>query len=163
MNIPSLNIHRHVLASGSQQTRITRSHLRPFFTKAPFVWIAAFGFFLLLCSGCGAQKVTLTQQQDNQSVHVQAGETITLQLDENPSTGFTWEITQMDPNLLTLQDSTYTQNSSGPGETGVGGTHTWTFVAKQSGTVHLQLKLWRKSQGTSSPTQWYNVTLDVQK
>lgn len=163
MKIPSLNIHRRVLAAGSQHTRITRPHLMRFLARTQFVWVVTLGLFLLLSSSCGEQKVMLTQQQDSQSVHVHAGETIVLQLDENPSTGFTWEITQIDSTILTLQDSTYTQNPSKPGETGVGGTHVWTFVAKQPGTIHLQLKLWRKSQGASSSTQWYNVTLDVQQ
>jgi len=162
LNIPTLNIYKHILAGGSQHERTPRPRLMRFLTRERLVWAVTLGLFLLLFSSCGTQGIVITSTQNGQSVQVHTGDTIVLQLDENPSTGFTWEVSKTDATILTLQDSTYTRAPGNPGEVGRGGIHIWTFMATQPGTVHLQLKNWRSFEGASSATHWYNVTLEVQ-
>lgn len=157
-----MNIHKRVLAGFSQPAKATHSQLMCLGKREVLVWAVMLGIFLLFFSSCGNQGIVITHMQDGQSVQVHAGETIVLQLDENPTTGFTWEVSQTDATILTLQDSTYVPEPGNPGETGRGGTHIWTFVTKHPGTAHLQLKNWRSFEGASSATQWYNVTLEVQ-
>ena len=45
---------------------------------------------------------------------------------------------------------------------GAGGTRTFTFIAKNAGTVDLQLKLWREWEGDSSIRERFEVTIDIE-
>jgi inhibitor of cysteine peptidase len=84
-----------------------------------------------------------------------------FQLDENPSTGYCWAISETDSTILALQDSTYTASKTSPGIVGSGGTRTLTFLTKKSGTVHLQLKYWRSFEGDSSIIKRFSATIEV--
>lgn len=118
---------------------------------------------LLLLASCGSQsgKVLLTRADQGKTVVAHVGDQITLQLDENPSTGYQWSIVQTDNQVLELQHSTYTPTPSGL--VGSGGTRLFTFVAKKPGTVHLQLKLWRSFEGDASISDRYSVMLQIQR
>lgn len=118
--------------------------------------------FLLFFSSCGSQagKLTLTEADKGKTVQVHIGDQITLQLDENPSTGYLWAIDKTDETVLALQHSDYAPTPSGV--IGSGGTRVFTFIAKNPGTVHLQLKLWRSFEGDSSIIRRYDVTIQVQ-
>jgi inhibitor of cysteine peptidase len=104
--------------------------------------------------------LTLTEADKGKTVQVHTGDQITLQLDENPSTGYLWAIDKTDNAVLALQHSDYTPTPGGA--LGSGGTRVFTFIAKNPGTVHLQLKLWRSFEGDSSIIQRYDITIQVQ-
>ncbi len=128
----------------------------------------AFGTSLLLLVSCGTtntggntvSKTTLTQADKGKTIDVHSGTQIIIHVQENPTTGYRWAIDQNNTAMLPLESSTYATTSGGG--VGSGGTRTFTFTAKQPGTVHLQLKLWRAWQGNSSITQHYDVTINVQ-
>jgi inhibitor of cysteine peptidase len=124
-----------------------------------FIYALTCGLCLLFLSSCGNQTITMAQTDNGKSVQVHAGDTIVIQLDENASTGYTWAINKTDTTILTLQSSTYTSSGNLPGS---GGTRVFTFLAKNPGTVQLQLKYWRSFEGDSSIIQRYNVTIEVQ-
>ncbi len=123
---------------------------------------------LLLLMSCGTtntggstvSKITFTQADKGKTVGVHSGTQIIIDVQENPTTGYRWAIDQNNDALLALDSSTYATASSGG--VGGGGTRTFTFTAKQPGTVHLQLKLWREWQGNASVTDRYDVTITVQ-
>lgn len=119
--------------------------------------------FLLFFSSCGSQaeQMTLTEADKGKTVQVHTSDQVTLQLDENPSTGYLWAIDKTDNTVLVLQHSDYTPTPGGA--LGSGGLRLFTFIAKNSGTVHLQLKLWRSFEGDSSIIRRYDVTIQVQK
>jgi inhibitor of cysteine peptidase len=81
-------------------------------------------------------------------------------LPENPTTGYRWAIDQTNENMLVAQTPTFSPTPGGA--IGSGGTRTFTFTAKQPGTVHLQLKLLRAWQGDSSIIDRYDATIQVQ-
>jgi WD40 repeat protein len=56
--------------------------------------------------------IKMTESQNGQSIQAHVGNTIVLQLDENPSTGYLWAISKTDPTILALQDSTYTASKT---------------------------------------------------
>ena len=64
------------------------------------------------------------------SVSARVGDTIKLSLPENPSTGYSWQLTWSD-GLEKVGDN-YIQGG-GPGVVGAGGTHVWTFAVKKAG------------------------------
>jgi inhibitor of cysteine peptidase len=88
------------------------------------------------------------------------GDTIAVQLDENPTTGFRWAPEQDNPDVLAPQPSEYTQ-APGTG-VGGGGRKRFVFEASKPGTCRLAFKLWREWEGDRSITQRFEVTIVVQ-
>ena len=105
-------------------------------------------------------NITLTDADNGKTIQVQVGAEIMINLKENPTTGYRWAVDQADDKVLPLQSSNYAITPGGG--VGGGGIRTFTFIAKQPGTVHLQLKQWRDFVGNSSIINRYNVTIQVQ-
>jgi inhibitor of cysteine peptidase len=103
--------------------------------------------------------ITLTEADKGKTIDVQQGTEILIRLNENPTTGYSWAIDQSDDTVLPLQSSNF--SSSASAAVGAGGARLFTFTAKQSGTVHLQLKRWREWLGDSSIIERYDVTIQI--
>lgn len=103
--------------------------------------------------------ITLTKTDKGRTIPAHTGDEIVVNLPENPTTGYRWAIDTADEKLLASEDTTFAAPRSGA--VGVGGTRTFTFTVKQSGTVHLQLKQWRSWSGDASINDRYDVTLQV--
>jgi inhibitor of cysteine peptidase len=122
-------------------------------------------FFLAGCvttnaGGNTPSTIKLTQTDKGKSITVHPGDEIVITLPENPSTGYSWATDKIDESMLTSQTST---TSSTPGAAiGTGGARTFSFRARQSGTVHLQLKLFRAWQGDSSIIDRFDATIQIQ-
>ena len=113
-------------------------------------WFTAFCLILFLSValvGCApatqpAAAVAVTyddfQKQKNivQDINVSNGETITVTLFSNATTGFKWEEnTQIsDPQVLQQIDHKYVAPGNTGGKVGVGGTEAWSFKALKAGT-----------------------------
>lgn len=74
---------------------------------------------LIALSGCGAGEP----------------QTMKLALDSNPTTGYSWTLTQ-DPELFEVSDE-YIENAHEEGMVGVGGQQVFTLTPKESGTTDL--------------------------
>jgi inhibitor of cysteine peptidase len=103
--------------------------------------------------------VTLTRGDDGNSVEVHVGDSIVVQLPENPTTGFTWAIDQADAYVLRRQSFRYSAAPSAA--VGGGGQRSFRFKAVRPGTVTLQLKLWREWEGAKSVADRYAATIRV--
>jgi predicted secreted protein len=66
------------------------------------------------------------------------GDTIEVQLDETPTTGYAWELDSLDNNILELQSSDY-KLYEGAG-IGGGGKRTMLFLVKNTGQGNIKLK-----------------------
>jgi inhibitor of cysteine peptidase len=104
--------------------------------------------------------VQLTQADKSRAITVQPGDEIVITLPENPTTGYCWSIDQTDESVLISQTSTF--SSALGGAVGSGGARTFLFIAKQSGTIHLQLKLFRAWLGDSSIIDRFDTTIQIQ-
>jgi inhibitor of cysteine peptidase len=103
--------------------------------------------------------MALTQSDNGKSVTICPGETVSISLDENPSTGFQWALEQRNDEVLELLTSDYIQASS----TGVGGggQHVWKFTAKKSGEVGLVMERWRAWEGEKSIVERLKFTIRI--
>jgi inhibitor of cysteine peptidase len=104
-------------------------------------------------------SLTLTHADQGKSLTVSPGDTVSLTLDEAPTTGYRWDIERSNAEILEVLDSTYRQ----PGQSAVGGSgeHSWTFKAKREGSVQLVLKRWRSFEGDTSVVERFDVTIRV--
>jgi inhibitor of cysteine peptidase len=103
--------------------------------------------------------ITLTKTDKGKTITAHTGDVVMIRLPENPTTGYRWAIDQADETALAAQDATFAAVPGGA--TGSGGTRTFAFAVKRSGTVHLQLKLLRSWSGDSSIIERFDVTLQV--
>jgi inhibitor of cysteine peptidase len=114
---------------------------------------------LYLCSCCGETTVPpllLSAADFGTTRDARVGQSISLSLDENPSTGFTWKRFWTPAAPLTLTQDTFTPGSGGG--VGVGGTRLFVWEAVRPGVVVITLQLARGSETEPAQTITLNIT-----
>ena len=107
--------------------------------------------------------VQLTDTNNGGQVTVKAGQTINLQLAANPSTGFGWEVSQVDTTLLAQKgDKTYAPASQNKPLAGGGGWEYFRFDAKQKGETTLRLIYHRSWEKGLEPAKTFDVKIQIQ-
>ena len=92
---------------------------------------------------------------NNREAEVVVGDTLRLELSENPTTGYRWRMPDVGPALRILEDS----YEAPTGAAGSGGVRRWTLAADKAGTIPLQLEFKRSWQ--PQPARTFTVTLVV--
>lgn len=100
----------------------------------------------------------ITAADNGTSISLKNGETFTLQLRENPSTGYSWEL-NVSEGLSVLSDE-YIQDEAAEDKVGVPGTHSWIIQAVDQGSQQVNgiyKRSWENTTGTED-----NFTLAVE-
>ncbi len=134
------------------------------------VLIAALMGLALAGCGSGSDKgsaaLTLTEDDNGDSYTVKVGDTITVNLEGNPTTGYTWEsdMAEGEGTLLVLLggEPLYTQTETASEVVGGGGTFTFNFQAVDAGQVELKLKYWRPFEAQAQPLETFSVNLTIE-
>jgi inhibitor of cysteine peptidase len=102
--------------------------------------VMSFFLILALFSGCGTNGNSLTEADNGKQVNLKPGDVLTLALEANLTTGYSWQVMELD-NTILVQDGEpeYKQSSGSEGLVGAGGTQTFRFKAVGSGRISLQL------------------------
>jgi inhibitor of cysteine peptidase len=94
------------------------------------------------------------------TLEVQVGDTFSLTLDSNPTTGFQWQLAEaLDESVLKVMSQEYTP--SGTGLAGAGGKENWTFYAAGQGTTDISLKYVQPWDEESPPAVTKQFTVIV--
>lgn len=72
-----------------------------------------------------------------QTSHLGIGESLVLTLKENPSTGYRWRVDQGCDKVL---ETTHDEFTPGEARPGAPGSHSWTFLARGSGSCDLTVE-----------------------
>jgi inhibitor of cysteine peptidase len=121
---------------------------------------------VLLVSNCGpepeaAKTVGLTEQGGGcgSSVGLNAGDTLELVLDGNPTTGYIWEIGFVVPSeIKPVGDPEFKADSQ---RLGAGGSYTFRFQAVAEGQATLKLIYHRPFESQTAPLKTCEVTVVV--
>ena len=105
------------------------------------------------------QEIKLTQANNGESHELHRDDVIVIRLSENPTTGYCWEIEELDNNILALQSSDFFLPEHP--QFGEGGERVFAFKAKSAGSAHIRLKYWREWEGNDSIIDVFNVTTEV--
>ena len=100
----------------------------------------------------------VTEADNGTSISLKNGENFTLQLRENPSTGYSWQLNLSEG--LTILNDGYTQDPTPEEMVGVPGTHQWEIKAVISGSQQVKgiyKQSWMNTTGTED-----NFTLTVE-
>lgn len=100
----------------------------------------------------------ITEAENGTNITLKTGENFTLNLTENPSTGYAWELNVTAG--LNITSDNYTQNPAPEGMTGVSGVHSWIIEAIAAGDQQVNgiyKRAWENTTGTEQ-----NFTLGVE-
>lgn len=104
------------------------------------------------------RQVFVTEQHDGQTLLLRAGDSIELQLAENPASGYRWAFSRLDETRVEVEKCSYAGEDSRPG---TGGLATWTLRTRAPARTLLELKCWRHWEGDRSIVGRFSVTLDI--
>lgn len=80
----------------------------------------------------------ITEADNGKTINVNQGNIFILKLNENPSTGYSWQLS-LSSGLKLLSDNYYSSQSSGPRPiVGAGGYHLWIIQAKSKGSQQVE-------------------------
>jgi len=113
--------------------------------------VACAGAFAAAREARPADKgIVLTAADSGRTVTVRRGESITLRLAGNPTTGYRWQLRlPLGPALEQQGDSAYVPDPAPGGIVGSGGTEVWKFKGIRAGRLTLVLEYrrpWEKDQ-----------------
>lgn len=105
-------------------------------------------------------ELTVTEENSGHEVGVRRGDEIHLNLKENPSTGYQWELTLHTAGVLELADSRFAAVESVG--IGGGGKRIFVFRAAAQGRETLVLELRRSWEVEVSPVALFELLVAVQ-
>jgi predicted secreted protein len=82
-------------------------------------------------------EVVLDQSNAEQSLSVALGDAIVVQVDETPTSGYRWEVAEVDPTVLELEDDAFTPAAGD--RVGGGGQREFRFRVVGQGESQLRL------------------------
>ncbi len=118
-------------------------------------------FFLagVLLVACGAKEDALREEDAGRQVELAVGEKMLVTLASNPTTGYQWDLAEMDESVLAQLGTEY--DSDSPQLIGSGGEETFTFEAVGVGETALQLIYHRPWEEDVPPVETFTVTVVV--
>ncbi|MCK9278233.1 MAG: protease inhibitor I42 family protein [Methanoculleus sp.] len=80
-----------------------------------------------------AEEYVFNETNNNETITLPAGSEITISLDENPTTGYSWNVTSSAG--LSYVNDTYIAPETGL--VGAGGVHVWEYIAAETGSAEF--------------------------
>jgi inhibitor of cysteine peptidase len=107
------------------------------------------------------EPITSVYTEDNNTSSVRAvkGDIIIIMLEENPATGYSWNLSA--GSGLSLLDEQYVQDSAVEGMAGAGGVHNWTFEVTENGAQNVSAIYKRSWENTTGNEDIFKLTVDV--
>ncbi|MFF0607447.1 protease inhibitor I42 family protein [Nocardia tengchongensis] len=99
---------------------------------------------------------------DGKDVSLAVGQGLIVTLEANPTTGYAWQVGQLDQNVVKQNGSPdYEQDSNPDGKVGVGGKSVLNFVAAAPGSTTLSLSYMRAWEQGMEPAKRFTVNVTV--
>ena len=118
----------------------------------------------VLITGCPltstAVDVELVQDDKGKTFSITVGQIVSITLPSNVSTGYAWELDELDADILENTNQRY--NSSSSTAPGSGGEEVWQFTARDTGIIVVRLEYRRSwEDDTIDPADVYQVTFKI--
>ncbi|MDO9348858.1 MAG: protease inhibitor I42 family protein [Anaerolineales bacterium] len=125
------------------------------------MFVAVLVVLFLISAGCGPKQAKLTGADNGKSVTSNAGETLVIELGANPSTGFSWEVSELDTAILAQVGEFEYHGTSIVPMPGSGGTQTLTLKALQPGQTTVTLIYHRSWEKDVPPAEAFTIQVTV--
>ena len=125
--------------------------------------IAMLMAILALSVGCGTTPTEIELNESDNGCHVdlEKGQDMVITLESNPSTGYTWEITEVDESILKLVDDEYQQSNPDDDLVGEGGWQILHFEAADVGQTALEIVYHRPWEEGVEPLETFAIQVVV--
>ena len=124
--------------------------------------LSLFGLFLfsaILLVACGAKDDALGKDDAGREITLVVGEKIQVTLDANPTTGYQWDIAEIDESVLKSVGDSYDADS--PQLVGSGGQEIFTFEAVAVGKTALQMLYHQPWDEDTPPAETFSLRVVV--
>ena len=118
----------------------------------------------LIFSGCGpAKEVKLDAANNGSQVELKKGQILVITLESNPTTGFRWEMVEIDESILRQMGEPEFKVSDPrqPPPPGTGGWEIWRFEAMSAGQAALELVYHRPWEEDVEPLETFFLQVAV--
>jgi len=118
----------------------------------------------LIFSGCWPPKeVKLDASANGSQVELKKGQALVITLESNPSTGYRWEVVELDESILRQMGEPEFKVSDPrePPPPGAGGWETWRFEAVSAGQTALELVYRRPWEEGVEPLETFSLQVVV--
>ena len=125
--------------------------------------LVVFLSLLLVLNSCGTPNEVVVDASDNDGeVALENGQTLIVTLGSNPSTGYRWEVLEIDETILEQQGEAVFESAEqqDPPKVGVGGTETFRFKAISRGVLILKL-VYHRTWEDVEPADTFTVEVRV--
>ena len=120
---------------------------------------------LSLLAACASQperSVSLEEKQLGRCpVQLHVGQTLTITLPSNPTTGFRWEVADAAPGVLRSLGPEVYEAPEDVGLVGAGGQSNWRYQVYQAGTGHLLMHYRRPWEAEVAPAKIIDCQIDA--
>jgi inhibitor of cysteine peptidase len=143
--------------------------------KTGLIWTAVLGLVVALVAivivGCGSDADTsggplqLGEPDNGKAFTVSIGDTITVVLVGNPTTGYAWSADLSQEAAALLESAGEPEYAADPTEgdiVGAGGAYTFTFTAKAKGEADLDLIYWRSFEADVEPIDTFTAKITIE-
>lgn len=101
------------------------------------------------------------ESSEGQEIVLSVGDKLELSLDENPTTGFQWQLTAKGEPVCELESDSFLEPSSSL--VGRGGEHRWRFKAARPGQGEIKLLYRRPWEQEGAAARTYTLYVRVSK
>ena len=127
--------------------------------KRSFLVLLVSIVLLVSLSACGENNVKLDEESNGQTIEIKKGATLSISLQGNPTTGYNWELAEVDQTILKSQgEADYKSDSM---LVGSGGVYTFKFEALESGSTALKLIYYRSFEEDTPPINTFELNVIV--
>ncbi len=126
-------------------------------------WLGLLIAVVLVTGALTVSEVAVDASSNGAQKEMTRDQVLTVTLESNPSTGYRWQVIDVDPNVLRqIGDAEFQAADSNRGaQPGAGGTETLRFAAVNSGTTNLMLVYWRPWEKGVQPQKIFNLQVTV--
>lgn len=104
-------------------------------------------------------SLTFYKEDNGKKVNLVVEDEFFISLNANPTTGFTWAVTQIDTSLIKqVEEVAFKAESDRLGATGI---QTFTFYCLQTGNTVLEMIYHRPWDKESAPSDTFSLTLHI--
>ena len=122
--------------------------------------ILMFGLLLTALTACGStNEIELDADDDGGQIELNTGQMLVISLEGNPTTGYTWEVAELDDQVLRQVGETEFKPESDA--IGAGGVQTLRFETVNSGQTTLKLVYHRSWEADVEPAETFSVRVVV--
>jgi inhibitor of cysteine peptidase len=124
--------------------------------------LIAFMTTIIAFTGCAENADTFTEENNGQSIDLKVGETITVRLESNPTTGYGWFLSdKTDQSVILMFSSEYKQSPADKELVGAGGFETFKFKGAKPGTTEIILNYLKPWEEGTEPIDVFRVSITV--